>query len=474
MKCKMVLIRVESILKRLFEMNKIEKTGQWSWKYAVLRFFVKTAFCIYYRSIHISGRNNISKGGRLIFAANHQNGLMDPLAILSTNSYQPVFLARADIFKKPFIARILRFLKIMPVYRLRDGVPAMEQNEDTFIRTTSVLASGGCIGIMPEGNHSDQKRLRSLKKGIFRIAFRAEEFLKDYNQEVKIVPVGLDFSDISEFRGDLVVNYGKPISISSYLELYTRYPQKAINKIKEDLAGSLQSLMIHIKDEKNYENDKLLVDIGTELMESGYAGKHAGSYKKFLLGREFCQAMYDYFEKNPDAAEKLRSKSYGFSELTKSRNVKTGSIERKGKKQILFLSVMRLLYYPVFLAGSLLHLIPVILIHNFLKRISDPGFISTFKFVLGVLLVSLNYVGIGLVALTLLSLEYAVLLVAILPFSGLLGHRCYRFSKRLKEVLHFNQVCNKDRTFGEKIFKLKSAIVKELEPIMRNAEAGLK
>ncbi|MCK5169159.1 MAG: 1-acyl-sn-glycerol-3-phosphate acyltransferase, partial [Bacteroidales bacterium] len=54
----------------------------------------------------------------LIYAINHQNALMDALAILATSDTEPVFLARADIFKKRTVAKILTFLKILPIYRI--------------------------------------------------------------------------------------------------------------------------------------------------------------------------------------------------------------------------------------------------------------------------------------------------------------------------------------------------------------------
>ena len=55
---------------------------------------------VFYRKIIIIGRENINPDHHLIFAPNHQNALMDALAVLFTHKGQPVFLARADIFKR--------------------------------------------------------------------------------------------------------------------------------------------------------------------------------------------------------------------------------------------------------------------------------------------------------------------------------------------------------------------------------------
>ena len=79
---------------------------------------------VFYRKVIVLGRENINPDDPLIFAPNHQNALMDALAVLFTHKGQPVFLARADIFKRKTIAAILYFLKILPVYRIREGLAA--------------------------------------------------------------------------------------------------------------------------------------------------------------------------------------------------------------------------------------------------------------------------------------------------------------------------------------------------------------
>src|SRR5665647_1213680 len=76
---------------------------------------------VFYRKVIVLGLDNIDPENHLIFAPNHQNALMDALAVLFTHKGQPVFLARADIFKRKAIASFLYFIKILPVYRIRDG-----------------------------------------------------------------------------------------------------------------------------------------------------------------------------------------------------------------------------------------------------------------------------------------------------------------------------------------------------------------
>ncbi|HOW31024.1 MAG TPA: 1-acyl-sn-glycerol-3-phosphate acyltransferase, partial [Bacteroidales bacterium] len=143
--------------------------------YYLLYFYSYLYYHIFYRWVTINGRENIPHNTPIIFAANHQNALMDALAMLYARKGKVVFLARADIFKSKFVASLLHFLKIMPVYRMRDGYEALGQNEETFDNAANVLKHNTPIAMLPEGNHAGFKRLRPLKKGICRIAFMAEE-----------------------------------------------------------------------------------------------------------------------------------------------------------------------------------------------------------------------------------------------------------------------------------------------------------
>ena len=100
--------------------------------YSFLRPFIRfSTHCHYYRFI-IKGKENLPKDGGYIVAPCHQQALMEPLAVLATTPKPTVFLARADIFEKPLLNSIFTFLKILPVYRIRDGQDKLSKNTAIF------------------------------------------------------------------------------------------------------------------------------------------------------------------------------------------------------------------------------------------------------------------------------------------------------------------------------------------------------
>ena len=141
--------------------------GLYSFLFNYVSFSVKHS----YRKILHVGLDNIPKDGAIIFAPNHTNTLMDALVVLCYDYTPKVFVARADIFKNPVLAKIFHFLKIMPIMRQRDGFQAVKKNQEIINKSVDVLKDRIPFCIFPEGTHQAKYSSIPLSKGIFRIAF---------------------------------------------------------------------------------------------------------------------------------------------------------------------------------------------------------------------------------------------------------------------------------------------------------------
>ena len=158
-----------------------------------------------YCRVEYHGLENIPKNAAVIFSPNHANTLMDAMAVLSLDNRRKVFVARADIFRKPAAARLLSFLKIMPIHRIRDGVESLRENDQVFDLSVRALLEQVPFCILPEGTHRPRHGLLPLKKGIARIALEAGRQAGD-SLPVCIVPVGLEYEDYFRYRSRLLVN----------------------------------------------------------------------------------------------------------------------------------------------------------------------------------------------------------------------------------------------------------------------------
>ncbi|WP_026951578.1 1-acyl-sn-glycerol-3-phosphate acyltransferase [Algoriphagus mannitolivorans] len=222
----------------------------------ILRFLVNIALHGYFRKIIISGRENIPKGKPVILVANHQNALIDPLLLATSSRLNPWFLTRASVFKNPFIAKLLNFIRMLPVYRVRDGFSTVQQNQEIFEKTYRILSRNGTVVIFAEGSHSLVRNLRPLSKGFTRMAFG----LKEKHPELTplILPVGLDFSAHKRSGSQVKITYGKPIPVDM--------PPAQSGKLTKLVEKSLGELIVSIPNEKYEENLNKLLDHQIDLI----------------------------------------------------------------------------------------------------------------------------------------------------------------------------------------------------------------
>lgn len=216
--------------------------------YLVLKFYVTITLRFYYNKIEVRGKENLRGNGPFLFVANHQNAFIDGLLLVSVNSFSVHFLIRADIYKKKWASAVLHFLKLMPVYRIRDGYENLSKNNDQFDACIRLFKKGDSVLIFPEGNHGHTRKLRPLSKGFTRIAFEAMKQQPDMN--LQVIPVGFNYSHQSAFNSRVLIQYGPPIAIKDYYK--EPLPANA-NAFKDKVAEEIKKLITHIDDDARYE-----------------------------------------------------------------------------------------------------------------------------------------------------------------------------------------------------------------------------
>lgn len=212
-----------------------------------------------YRTFRYVGKENIPTDGAIIFAPNHTNALCDAMAILGIDHRRKVFVARADIFKDPKKAKLLNWLKIMPINRVRDGLDEVRHNDETINKAVDTLRDGVPFCILPEGTHRPKHSLLPLSKGIFRIALQANDTFGD-EKPVYIVPVGLEYGDYFHLWNSLTVNIGKPIDVTAFckgerLKVIGDSRPQQIMALREELTLRMRELILWVPDDEQYEQN---------------------------------------------------------------------------------------------------------------------------------------------------------------------------------------------------------------------------
>lgn len=449
----------------------IKNIEKWSLCYAFLKTWANTCHnYIFYKKIVVSNIENIPHNGHLIFTTNHQNAFMDAMALISAIKSQTVFLARSDIFGKPFVARLLILFKILPIYRIRDGFDSLKKNDEVFLKTIDVIKNKNGLVILPEGNHEGFRRLRPLKKGFARIALQTEE-ANDYSLDIKIIPIGLDYSTYEDCRTTLHINFGKPLAVSEFYELYKTTPVKGINQLTTTLSEHLKPLMVNIESEEYYTLYNKLREIYKYRMCKRMSFPHCDQPYKLKSDQELIRILRIYEEDHQGEMSELQNQIIKYLGQLKSFGISNDLIENGGRPFISLLgeSVFLLLTSPVFLYGLVNNLIPYLLIIKIVKKIKDIQFHSSFKFVISLFLFPAIYVLQSVVVKIIFSFWWITGIYLIsLPLTGGFAYFwnsklqnlksfCKYYSQKRKKISQIHQIIG----MHEIIIKTTDKIVRE-------------
>ena len=176
--------------------------------YQFLKIWVRLAAKIFCRRIIINHPRILKIEGPVLLACNHPNSFLDAI-LLDILFEKPIWsLARGDVFKTPFYSKLLTKLKILPVYRTSEGVENLETNYKTFDACKEIFRQNGIVLMFSEGKCINEWHLRPLMKGTARLAISSWQDAV----EIKVLPVGINYSSFRRFGKNIFINFGNFIS----------------------------------------------------------------------------------------------------------------------------------------------------------------------------------------------------------------------------------------------------------------------
>lgn len=406
-----------------------------SFGYELLRLYVRFAFWLSHKQITVSGKENIPKGKPIIFAPNHQNALMDPLALVCTNNLQTVWLARADIFKSKITRSILKFLKIWPVYRIRDGKENLANNEEIFAKVNQLLEEKQSVALFPEAAHSGRRQMLPHKKAIPRITLEAEA-KNNFSLELQIIPVGISYSHYWNFNRSLLVQYGEPITIEKFWFDYEMNPQKAMMDLRDLIREKLQALVIEINSKIYYEEYESIRQLtGKSLVKPKLFSKKK-ALQQFRAEKELIDKLEILEKESPQSFEELINQLHHYQQSLNDAKCTDRKVENalNSGKMITPIGILAaLLSLPIFVYGFVFNAIPFWGSRIWVRRkVKDKIFTSSFNYVLGLIIFPLYYL---VIYFALFHPRYAtpvsLLLIVLMPFMGKAAYLLLQFYQNL-------------------------------------------
>jgi 1-acyl-sn-glycerol-3-phosphate acyltransferase len=382
------------------------------------------ALRIYFRKIEVAGLENVPLKTPVIFVLNHPNALVDPVFLLCLAPRRVSFLAKAPLFRTPVLGAFVRALDSLPVYRRQDEGSDVSRNDETFAAARKLLASGGTIGICPEGVSHNEPGLRPIKTGTARIALAAVS--TGEVRDLQIVPAGLYYTAKARFRSEALLYFGKPIGVTPIkLETDGNPPRDAVRDLSERIEAALRAVILDAEHEEALHTinraERIFSSEKNENQDESLAAE-------LQLLQRFGKAYSILRVRAPERLRKLEVRMTRFEEELKQAGVDPEELMAPGSTTEVFLhlltrsSLFGLLALPA-VFGAVIHY-PAYRLGGYLAtRFSQASddVVSTIKIISAMLLFPLLWLILGVAGYLFAGWLVALATVLIAPVLGLLA-----------------------------------------------------
>ena len=359
-----------------------------------------------YRKYEVHGKDTVPKDGALILCPNHCNTLMDALVVLRSHKDKMVFGARADLFRRPFIAKLMSFVRILPMVRQRDGLRNVLQNNQTQEIIVDILEHDTRFCLFPEGTHRTKHSLQRLGKGAFRIALAANAKFGD-KKPVYLVPIGLEYGDYFRYRSTCLINYGPAINVTKFLEQgdFAGEPQ-AIEALRQELSGRIEDLITYIPDDENYDSKWALTKMAAIYKSrKGYGQFGTKLDKSMLRNREIAAEIEIAMAEQPEKMTELLERVGGFEKERRKAGISIYSFRKMNPiADMIGKGFAALLGLPYFIFCAITSLPMWAASMKIRNSVKDPAFRNTVSF------------GVKLSLGCIITFVYAVLAFCLAPW----------------------------------------------------------
>lgn len=398
--------------------------------YDIVKLPVYLAQTAYFKRIHVLNAHRVPSDKPVMLLPNHPNAFMDAIVTSVPLQQQINFLVRSDVFNSPVKKWLLKQLNNHPIYRIQEGAENLKKNEETFRLCGEMFRQNKTILIFPEGICVREKRVRRLKKGAARIAFGAEE-KSNFDLDLQLIPVGVNYSDFGKVGGELIINYGEPVSVKSFQVLYQNEKAKAVNELTTALEDSLRALVMDIPE----KDDKLFNDLETIRIRKNETGNEKFTRKKKLAER------LKHFKAEPTVSDELKAKASTYFATLRTNGIKDDtvagfdtldSLEKPGY----------VLLSPLAAIGYVLHVFPIKLTSSLSsKTVGKEEFFDSVNMIGGMFIFLFWYFLFFILFSTVTGNSYiAILMAFLLPVAGKLYQIWKRLASKTARIRRFNSL----------------------------------
>lgn len=436
---------------------------------SLFKLIVQIALRIFFRKIEVTNYDALPKKGPMIIAANHPSTFMDASVIGCFLHQKPRFLTKASVFNNPFSKWLLTNMRAIPVMRAADSPDGKADTAFLFSKCFEKLANGDTILIFPEGVSMHGRQLHKIKTGAARIALGAEA-AHDFKLGVKVVTIGLNYSNPRRFRSDLYLTINDPIDVSEWKEQYLKDERETVKTLTENIREQLHHQIIVTQDA---EEDQLLAQIEdvykNRLLEKfGWSGEDAEEDFKATKGLE--EALRYFKETDIDRVATLKNNLESYFHNLNQLKLHDDLFENAAERQSFFKAGVAQLGYlifgfPIWLYGLVNNYLPYILPSKIAYMATDyEEYIAPAMMFLGIFTFSIFYSVQIWAVQHYLGMGWLTLLYALsLPLTAFFALAYWRNVENTRDQWTLFSRFYKKSEMVAKVIQQRAALVQELD-----------
>ncbi|KAF9020653.1 glycerol-3-phosphate-acyltransferase [Hymenopellis radicata] len=213
----------------------------------IIRCVAGLAAASFFTEVRVIGGENVPKDGPIIVAATHHNMMLDPIVLSMAFPHSRIlhYWSKASLYANPIVRYILLSTGNIPVDR------KSRDRQVLFKGTFEALSKGGAVALFPEGTSYTEPRIMQVKDGAAWVALEFTKWIKENPDKtpaknVKIVPAAMVYTNKSKYRSDVIMEFGRPISVDDYLEQFFDETEGSSRAAVKSLTRTLENELVGV------------------------------------------------------------------------------------------------------------------------------------------------------------------------------------------------------------------------------------
>ena len=441
--------------------------------YAVVRVIAQFWIWFFFERVEVRHPERVPPTGPVLLCINHPNNLIDSLLVGSVLPRKVHYLATAALFRNPLLARFLIALGVIPVHRKADDPDRIDRNQEMFAACEEAFAVGRVIAIYPEGATHSEAHVRRIGTGAARIALGYEAHATG---RLTVVPIGLSFEPRRRFRGRVLVSFGEPVDVSSYLAVHREEPAKALHMLTTAIQWAMEREVVHVERIDTAALARAVEvlyrgDLERELWEErGLGGRKVDAVQ---LSGSVAPAVEHFRAQDPERIERLWQRILGYhaglaAYRLRDETVRTG-LEQTAERHRVARSWQTIVGLPLFAYGAVVNFLPYYLPGWFAGRMARrPTDYATTRLLASVVAFPLFWALETSLVWWAAGLRWALAFLLSLPLGGLIAYRYLVGTGRLRHQLRFGALLLTRAQEARRLLAERREIVEELERAKRD------